>query len=75
MVSAYLDKKDNRLVIMAINCSTRMQVLGLKGLKIRGNAFDTYTTSKTRSLRKSTTPADKIRIAPRSIVTLAGRIE
>lgn len=75
MVSAYLDKKTKRLVIVAINCTTTMQTLHLEGVKVRGNAFDAYTTSRTRSLKKSTSRADAIHIAPRSIVTLVGVVQ
>jgi hypothetical protein len=76
MVSAYLDKKTNRLVIVAINTTTELQEISLdKALKVSGNTFDTYTTSETGSLTKGIAPADRISIGSRSIVTLVGTAE
>lgn len=75
MVSAYLDKERGRLAIVAINTATTAQAIRIKGLKVRGDCFDTYTTSKTRSLKKAATPANRINIAPRAIVTLVGAVE
>ena len=74
MVSAYLDKKTGRLVVVLINCTTETQSVSLSDHKVRRNVFATYTTSETSSLRKGTTSADRISIPPRSVVTLVGDV-
>jgi O-glycosyl hydrolase len=76
MISAYLDKTNKRLVVIAINCTTEAQPLSIAnlgtGLRIRGDSFATYTTSQTGNLGKGRTTVEGIRIPPRSIVTLVG---
>lgn len=75
MVSAYLDRKTKQVVIVAINTTTKAQAVRINGVRVRGDNFDTYTTSKTRSLKKATSSAGRISIAPRSVVTLVGAVE
>lgn len=70
MISAYLDKKTGRLVIVAINCATEEQAI--RFTDIPAKTFVTYTTSDTRSLTKGTASADKLSVPPKSVVTLVG---
>jgi O-glycosyl hydrolase len=73
MVSAYLDKKTQELVVVAINCTTEEQAVQLTGIQVK--TFDAYTTSKTCSLKKGTSPAEKLTIPPRAVVTFVGTIQ
>ncbi len=75
MVSAFLDKKTRQLVIVAVNPTTEAQAIRINGVRVRGSTFDSYTTSRTRSLRRGSVGAERVSIAPRSVVTLVGAVE
>jgi len=79
MISAYLDKKARRLVIVSINTSReeiRLSIENLsKEIRFAGKTLESYTTSEADSLRRRTIPADRISIPPRAILTLVGEMQ
>lgn len=75
MVSAYVDKKTGRLVIVLINCTKESQVVEFgDDLGIRGGRFITYTTSEDSDLAKGSSAADRVCVPARSVVTLVGKM-
>lgn len=79
MVSAYLDKKTRQLAVVCVNCANEEQVLRISGLGKRlgsqGSVLTTYTTSETCSLTRGSSSASRVRVPPRSVVTLVGKVE
>lgn len=74
MASAYVDKKTQDLVIVLINTTKDQQQIKLTNLKVKADTFTTYTTSETSDLARGSVKADAISLAPRSVVTLVGRM-
>ncbi|MNG23778.1 hypothetical protein D3C84_1084210 [compost metagenome] len=75
MLTAYKDVVNKKLVVVAVNYgkSARTYKLNLSGGTLKDNQLIPYTTSDTASLKKgAAVKADKIQIAPRSVVTFVG---
>jgi hypothetical protein len=76
MVSAYKDEVQKKLVVVIINPEQRQKEFQLTDtgntLKLTGNLVNVYITDAGNNLKKSVASADKIKVAPRSVITLVG---
>jgi len=76
MVSAYKDAGTKNIVIVIVNTSNSSRKIILDGAisaaAIKGNRFDTYTTTASKSLGRATTAADNIMVEAMSVTTFAG---
>ena len=78
MVSAYKDKDDDTLVLVLVNYATNKKNFIIENLGehlfVLNDQFETYTTSESYNLARSTVNAGNIEIPPRSVVTLVGKM-
>lgn len=74
MVSAYKDAGRKKLVVVIVNISNSSKKIMLDGTitatAIKGDRFDTYTTTASKNLRRGTTAADNITVEASSVTTL-----
>jgi hypothetical protein len=79
MTSAYTDAASKTLVIVIVNTKTSSSVVSLGGLggsaTLTGSSFTAYVTSSTKSLKKSTMPANNIQLDARSVTTLVANYQ
>ncbi len=76
MVSAYKDEVQKKIVVVIINPEQKEKEFQLTGtdntFKLSGSLLNVYTTDSQNDLKKTVSPADKVKIAARSVVTLVG---
>ncbi len=78
MISAYKNKSDNQVVIVAINCSEKPKkyIFDWENQKLVNNELIPYITSENQNLEKgSPVHSDSIIFPPHSITTLVGKME
>jgi hypothetical protein len=79
MVSGFIDRKTNKLVLVAVNYSAEPRLLVIdksdKQFSIVKNTVETFTTAADKDLVKGTSPADRISIGPKSVVTMIGKLK
>lgn len=79
MVSGFIDKKTNKLVLVAVNYSAEPRLLvidkGDKQFSIVKNTVETFTTAADKDLVKGTSRADQVSIGPKSVVTMVGKLK
>ena len=73
MVSAYKDVVSKKIVIVVINTTNEDANISLKDLEISGDKLDTYTTSSTKSLTRSTVKTSGIKVEKRAVTTFVGK--
>lgn len=76
MVSAYKDESTRKLVVVIVNPELKEKEFQLTGaekqLNLTENMVNVYITDAQSNLRKTVATADKVKILPRSVVTLVG---
>jgi len=76
MISTYKDAVARKIVVVVINMANSAKKFTLDGLgssiNITGNKLDTYTTTGSKSLSRSSSTADNINIEPKSVTTFVG---
>lgn len=73
MISAYKNLTTQEMVVVVINMGTADKKIKWKGVNFTSPILKTYTTSATKELQYSTTPATtEITVGARSIVTYLG---
>ncbi len=79
MVSGYVNREDDTLVLVLVNYSDSPHRLVIDNLDVdlsfRDHQFESYTTCETGNLQKGVVPVDDIEIGKRSVVTLVGRMQ
>lgn len=76
MVSSYKDAATKKIVTVIVNMGSTSKKFSLEGsgsaISIVNNRFDTYTTTATKNLARSVTPANNINVEAKSVTTLVG---
>jgi len=76
MVSAYKDEATKKIVFVIINMNSNSKKFTIDGLgtsiNLVGNRLDTYTTTGSKNLAKSSVSANNITIEGKSVTTLIG---
>ncbi|ACU06063.1 glycoside hydrolase [Pedobacter heparinus] len=76
MVSAYKDETAKKIVVVIVNPEQKEKEFQLRAagtvFKLAGNLLNVYTTDAQNNLKKTTASAEKVKIVPRSVVTLVG---
>lgn len=79
MISGYMNTVSKEIVLVCINVTDKNRDFSLenysKDFEVVGGVFETYTTSTTSNLRKSTMTYDAISIPGKSIVTLKAKLK
>lgn len=74
MISAFKDKANKKIVIVLVNMSSndKRYSLDTSSINLAGDVFQSYTTSASNSLTRSTQKIGEIKLLAKSVVTLVG---